>query len=485
MAISSAGIGSGLDVNSIVSQLVNVEKQPLKLLQNKAAGLQSTLSAYGSVKSVLAGLQDAAKALLNTDTWKGKTFTSNNTAVVTGSASSTALATSFSLEVTNLAQTQSIRSAASTVGAAVGTSGRVDIELGQWAGATFTPGSASAISVDISATDTLTQVASKINGKSAGVTAVVVRNGGNEQLLIRGNNTGDAAGFQIKAFEPDPGDPDAPYLQVMGNTGLGKFSYYDDTTPLSDAVIGGMTRTQAAQNANILVDGINVSTATNTVKDAVPGITLNLLAKTTAAAQITVGTDTEGVKAKLDAFVTAYNKVNSTLADLTKYDAASKKAGSLQGDSTAVGLQNLLRSMLGANGPAGTSIKRLSDIGMEVQRGGALTIDSTKLAAAMQDMSSLGTFFTATGGSNSSGMARRINDFVTTANGVGGQISTRSSSLQNAIRSNGKDQDRMNDHIAKKQAQLYAQFNALDTKMGSLSSLGSFMNQQVSNWNKG
>ena len=102
--ISTPGVGSGLDVKSIVTQLVNLEKAPLTLLQTKAASLQTKLSAFGRIKSELASLQDAAAALLDNSTWSSKTFTSNNTSAITGSSSATALSTTFSVQVSALAQ---------------------------------------------------------------------------------------------------------------------------------------------------------------------------------------------------------------------------------------------------------------------------------------------------------------------------------------------------------------------------------------------
>lgn len=476
MAISSAGIGSGLDVSSIVSQLMSIEKQPLTQLQTKATGLQTKLSAYGTVKSALSGLQDAASKLLDTSSWKAKTFTSNNTSAVTGSATTGALATSFGLKVIDLAQVQSTRSSGVATGTALGSSGRLDIQLGEWSGTTFTAGSSSSVSVNVSDTDTLTDIATKINGAGAGVTAVVVKTGTNDQLLLRGNTTGAASGFQIKTF--DGGGT----AITDGTTGVGKLAY--DYSSTSSAFYG-MTPTQAAQDASIEIDGIAVTSASNTVTNAVPGVTLNLLTETTTAATITIGEDTASIKTKLEAFQTAYNKVATTLTDLTKYDAATKKAGTLQGDSTAVGLQSVLRSMLGASGPSGTTFTRLSDIGMEIQRDGTLSLNSTKLEAALKSTSDLNTFFTAsTGSSATDGMARRINSFIQQANGVDGNVSGRSSVLQASIARNTKDQDALNVRLTQRQAALYKQYNALDTKMGTLSTMSTFITQQVAQWNK-
>ena len=477
MPISSAGVGSGLDVQSIVTQLMNIEKQPLTQLQTKASSLQTKLSAYGSVKSGLSGLQDAAAKLLDTSSWKAKTFTSNNTAAVTGSATTGALATSFGLKINDLAQVQSARSAGIATGSQIGSAGRLDIQLGQWSGTSFgTP--SSSVSVTVAATDTLADIATKINSGGAGVTAVVVKTGTNDQLLLRGNTTGAASGFRVKSF-------DGSGTEITdGTTGVGKLAYgYSSTNPIPGFF--GMTQTQAAMDANIEIDGIAVTSASNTVSNAVPGITLNLLAKTTTAAAITVGDDTAAIKSKIEAFQTAFNKVASTLADLTKYDAATKKAGALQGDSSAVGLQSVLRSMLGANGPSGTAFNRMSDVGLEMQRDGTLSINSTKLDAALKKLPDLNTFFSAsTGSSATDGMAKRINTFIQQVNGVDGSVSGRSSALKESISRNSKDQDAMNVRLSQRQAALYKQYTALDTKMGTLSSMSSFITQQVTQWNK-
>jgi flagellar hook-associated protein 2 len=476
MAISSAGIGSGLDVQSIVSQLMNLEKQPLTQLQSKASGLQTKMSAYGTVKSALAELQTASSKLLDTSGWKSKVFTSSNTAAATGSATDSALATSFSLKVNDLAKVQSSRSAGVPTGTALGTSGRLDIQLGEWSGTNFSAGSSAAVSISVADTDTLTDIAGKINNAGGGLTAVVVKTGANDQLLLRSNTTGAASGFQVKTFDG------SGTAITDGSTGVGKLAY--DYSSTSSAFYG-MAQTQAAQDANIEIDGIVVTTSTNTVANAVPGVTLNLLTETTTPATITVGDDTAAIKTRLEAFQTAFNKVATTLADLTKYDTATKKAGTLQGDSTAVGLQSVLRSMAGASGPSGNTFGRLSEVGLELQRDGTLSLNAAKVEKALKNLPDLNTFFTTTtSAAGVDGVARRFNTFVQQANGVDGDVDGRSKALQSSISRNSKDQEAMNLRLAKRQANLLAQYNALDTKMGTLSSMSSFITQQVAQWNK-
>ncbi len=479
MAISSPGLGSGLNIQSIVSQLVAVESQPVKLLQNKGAVLQTKLSVFGQIKSELSSMQDAAQSLVDASTWDSKTFTSNNTGAVTGTATSSALASSFSVEVNSLASGQSLKTAGVPVGTQVTSTGTLTLQTGTWAtDGTFTAGSGAAVSIDVTNGDDLATVAASINAKkdTTGVTATVVSSNGTQQLLIRGSNTGAAAGFQITA-----------------STGLEQFGYAagsvltpaNGSTPAFYATVGAMTRTQVAADASITVDGIAVTSATNTVADAIPGVTLNLLAKTTSAAQISVDVDKAAIKAKIQSFQDAYNKLNTDLKAQTKYDSATKTGAPLLGDGTTTGLQSMLRSLVASSGPATSTIKRLSDLGLQIQADGSLSTNTTKLDAAMQDPNNVKAFFaTNSGTAATNGIAKRIYDFAFGANGVGGSVSAHSAAFQKSIDQNNASIDRFNSHIADYQKQLLAQYTRLDSSMAQLNSLSTFVSQQITTWNK-
>jgi flagellar hook-associated protein 2 len=487
MSISSPGVGSGLDINSIVTQLVEVEKQPLKTLQTKAAKLETQLSAFATVKSQLASLGDAASDLLSTDTWGAKSFSSSDTAAVTGTASSSSIASSFSMSVTQLASSQSARTAAMTSTDTVGVAGTLSISIGKWSGGSFdTTGqiwsngsfaptdSTADVSVSLSETDTLTTVASKINSADAGVTAVVVTSGTAQRLLIRSSVTGEDYGFQIKAYIGTTEITD-------GTTGVGKFSNIPATSGIS-----GLTQTQVGQNASISVEGITITSSSNTVSDAVPGVTLKLLSTTSSDIQITVGNDTDTVKTKLTAFQDAYNTLVSNLKTLTKYDATTKKAGDLQGDGTAVTLLSVLNSMVSATGPsASTTFSYLSDVGIQVQSSGLLSTSSSTLTTAFDNLDDLKTFFYNYGGTTATnGLARRFRDFEWDANGVEGTLSLKNTALSEAITRNESSQDKFNLRILEVQKRLYKQYGGLDSRMGGLNGLSSFVSAQVAQWNK-
>ena len=465
MTISSPGLGSGLNINSIVSQLVAVEQQPVKIMQAKGNVLQTKLSVFGQVKSDLSALQDAANALMSSTTWDAKTLTSSDSSSVTGTATASALSSAFSVEVTHLAAGQSLKTAGVASTYTAPTTGTLSIQLGSWSAAgVFTGGASAAVSVDVNAGDSLSTIAAAINAKStsAGVTATVVTTGSTQQLLLRGSSTGAASGFQIT---PSSG------LEAFGFT--------------STTATGGMTRTQTAADAAITIDGIDVNSATNTVKDAIPGVTLNLLANTTSATQISVDVDKTAIKAKIQAFQDAYNKINSDLKTYTAYDPATKTGGPLLGDGTTTGLQNMLRTLVGSNGPSTSTIGRLSDLGLEIQADGSISTNATKLDAALQDPKNVKAFFSAaTGTASGNGIAKRIYDFAFGATGVGGSVTTHSAGFQKSIDQNNAAIDKFNTHIDAYQKQLLAQYTRLDTSMSTLNSLSTFVTSQIAQWNK-
>ena len=475
MTISSPGIGSnGLDVNAIVTKLVAVESQPITLLQSKSSKIQSTISSWGSLKSQLSTLQDAAASLLDKSTWAARTVSSSNSSAVAATVTSGALAGNYSVSVSQLAQSQTNSSASVTAGSAIGSAGRLDIQLGQWSGSTFTGGSAAAISVAVNATDTLTDIANRINNSKAGINASVVTSGGQDKLIVRGANTGASNGFQIQAFD------DTGTAITDGSTGVGKLAYAKSGTS-----IVGMGLSQAAMDSAATVDGVAVSSATNQITGAVSGLTLNLQQVTSSPTTISVVADTATPTTKVNAFVTAYNQLVSSIRTLTKYDPATKAAAALQGDSTATGLQTALRQIITGAGPSGGTYSRLSEVGLETQQDGTLKVNSTKLSAAMANSSNLEALFAANGGSSAdNGIARRVRDFAMAANGTGGNVSSRTTNLQTALTRNNADITKMQDRIAVVQARLYKQYNTLDTNLTSLNSLSSLVTQQITTWNK-
>ena len=480
MAISSAGIGSGLDVKSIVSQLVALEQKPLSQLQTKASSISAKLSAYGQLQSQMANLQDMASKLGTASNWDAMSVSSSNPAI-SGTATTAAAATAFSVEVTQLARSQMAGSAPiAPAGSPVG-AGTLRIELGAWStsgAAAFAKGSGAAVNVTVGATDTLSQIADKINAAGAGVTATVLKDDAGERLLMRSSTTGEASAFRLQALA-EPVAPDTEGLAITDGTGLGRLAF----DPAN--ATGGLALTQSALNTKANINGVAVSSQNNTL-EAIAGVKLTVSKVTTdtGPVEVSIKRDTAAAKTSINNFVASYNALSSALGEMTKYDAATKKGGTLQGDSTAVGLQAALRRLVGGNGPAGTAVGRLTDLGVEFQKDGSLKVDATKLDAALAKPDDVKTFFMADGGGNGSdGLALRLKDFAAGLLNTSGTLSTRSSALKSESDRNTKEQERVSDRINRTKARLEAQYSRLDASMGKLTALSSYVNQQVTQWN--
>ncbi len=478
-SITSAGIGSGLDVESIVTKLVSLEKQPITDLQSRTDTIKTQISEYGKIKSAFSAMRDAAAKLANPSTWAALTATSSDTTMATVIAGAGSGAGSYALSVANLASPQSLSSKAFATGAAVG-SGSMTIELGQWSAdnSTFTgKNGSSPVSISISATDTLSSIRDKINGSGAGVLASVVTDANGQRLVIRSKDTGEANGFRITTADDDGNGSDANGLSALA---------YDPTSSVTS-----MTQNTAARNANLTINGLAISSASNNIEGAVDGLTINLLKGGTTDAQgnvtpaqstITVGQDKDSVKKAINDFVTSYNSLMTLMRNDTKYDDANKTAGALQGDSTAVGLQSQLRNITASGSTLGGQFGRLSDLGLDIGSDGTIKVNDTKLTSALGSMGDLKNLFMGvdTTDANNNGIATRWRAFADQVTGFDGSITTRTTGLQARVTANGKRVDELNDRADAYEKRLRAQYTALDTQMAKLNDMQSYVNKITS-----
>jgi flagellar hook-associated protein 2 len=376
-------------------------------------------------------------------------------------------ATSMAIEVQSLAKAQSVSSVAVPNGTAMG-SGTLSIQLGSWAGGTFAAGSAAAVPVDIEASDSLTTIASKINAADAGVSATVLRDASGERLLVRSTETGEVNGFRIQVSDDDGTPNDA--------TGLSRLAFDPGTA-------SGMALAQAGTNAQATVNNVPITSASNTVRDALPGITLTLSRETTSPAEIAVSVDKDAMRKNIQGLVDAYNTINNMLATATKYDPDTKVAGSLQGDSTAVGLQNALRGMM-RSVTAAEPFSRLLDIGIEMKTGGVMSINTAKLDEALDNPEGLRDLFANTSSSpTEQGFGLKVKAFADGLLSVNGLVSTRTEALKGYIDRNTKEIDKVTDRAARAETRYLAQYNAMDAAVGQLNGLNAFVTQQVTLWN--
>ncbi len=476
MAFSSVGLGSGLNVDEMVAKLVALEKKPLTQLQTKASGINAQVSAFSQLKSQISNLQDQVNKLTAAATWQGKTLTSSNAALFSGMASAKAENGTFDVFVKQLAAGQALGSGVVANGAQLGT-GTLTISLGEWQNGSLVTntvdGQPATVSVQITdQDDSLAKIAAKINQANAGVTATVLRDHTGERLSLQSNATGANAGFSVAVS------------QTTG-TGLEQFAY-DGT----DAAVGaaGMSRSREAIDTLATINGLEMRSRNNTFTDVAEGVDLTVakaMANGDAPVRITIKNDTATAKAALKNLVDSYNALSGALKVMTAYDKETKTAGTLQGDSTANNLQSALRRMLSGPGGEGGAFRSLSQIGLAFQSDGSLKIDDPKLDKALEDSDSMTQFFAADlPGVDQDGWAVRLKDFTTGLLSTDGMFATKDASLKEAIKRNGKDQDRVNERASAVEKRLLARFTALDVQMASLSALDAYVSQQVTSWNK-
>ena len=480
--ISSAGLGSGLDVNSLVTQLMAIERRPLDALRTSATSINSKLSNFGKLQSYFSALQDKSNALASSTLWSAVIATSGDPASVKVASNSAATAGSYSVQVNRLASAQTVTSAALPSSSSTLNEGSLTIEMGSWttsidgSGVTtttgFTPKTASsAITVNIGSGDTsLVAVRDKINAAGAGVVASIVTDANGARLSMRSSATGAENAFRISATETTNDGVDG--------TGLSALSY--DAAGSSQ-----LTRSKVASNADAIINGIAISSASNTLADVVDGLTISLSKETTAPVDVSVATDAEGVKKKITEFVGAYNDLAGYLHTQTAYNSASSSGGPLQGDQSANSLQRQLRAVLNQATTASSIWTQLSDTGLSLKADGSMVIDDTKLSNAVTNLPELKKTLATDGSSNAnSGFVQRWKRVADTALGLGGALESRTSGLNASLRSNTKSQDNLSVRLTQTEARMRKQYTALDTQMARLNNLSAYMTQQITLLNR-
>ena len=449
-SISSTGIFSGLDVNNIVQQLVQVDKQPLVKLQSQATATQSKISALGSIQSKMTSLQEAAQALTKSATWKQSvTQVSQPDAFkIEGNA---ILPFGFKVDVQNLAKAQAMASAAYFPVGATGRAGTLRFQMGQWqvSPATFSPTVPSTpVDISVSATDTLKDIAAKVNDKGIGITASVLQDASGERLVFRGTS-GEKNGFNVSAVD----DP--------GSTGL-------STLAQSFSV------SQYASNATMNLDGVAINSEDNSFK--INGMTITALQTTNAAATFETKNDTTFVKNAISNFVEKYNAVNTEIRKATKNDAGAKSFGALQGDWTVGNMANQLRSSIAGLFPPST--------GISIQRDGSLSVDNSKLDASMANMSALQNVFRS-GTTQATGVADIVSQVTGSMLTQNGTFKNKLDTYGSILKRNQQSQDRVNERAAQNEVRYLQQYQKLDTTLSRMQGIKSYWDIQSAKNNGG
>ncbi len=448
MAISSPGIGSNIDVNSLVSQLMALERRPLDALNQRKSFYNDEVSAYGKISSDLSGFQSAVAALKNTSSFNVFTAVAADATLLTASADSTASATNHSITVTQLAQAQKLFSAA-FADTTITTLGTGSLTFNNGNGAT-------PFVVTIDATNnTLAGIVNAVNSASGnfGVSASIVNDGTGNRLLFSPNSTGAANALTVSVVDTGDGNN-------IDNFGLSRLSY--------TGVANNLTQTQAAQNAIITVDGLaGISKASNTISDVIQGVTLNLLKGGGISTTLNVAVDTTTITTNVTGVVTAYNKLISDMKDL------HKKGGALEADNTVLSIQSQLLSVF--NTPAaisGNAYNYLAQVGLSLKSDGTLALDSTAFQGALSSkLNDVTKLFT----DSTQGFMQRFYSKTLQLLQPNGVVDSQNQGLNSQISSLGVQIDQMQTRLTLTEARLRKQYAALDAMLGTMSQMSTLL----------
>ncbi|KGE52407.1 flagellar filament capping protein FliD [Xanthomonas axonopodis pv. vasculorum] len=430
---------SGLDIPTVVSTLVSRQKDPEQARINKAGTAATTqLSAISQIKSSMTTLKSALDKVISSADTNAYKATVPTDAGFTATTTSSAAPGNYSVEVVSLATSQKLASGAFTADATVG-SGTLTIGYGD-----------KSVTVDISGTDKLTDIAAAINKAAGGkgVTASVVTANDGQHLVFNAVDPGTKGALTISASDPS----------------LSSLTF-------GAGVTGGMTQQVAAADALVRVDGFERTSSSNTISDIVPGVVLNL----TKAAEGTkfnlgIAADTSGLKGNLTAFAAAYNTANTLLAKSSAYDTVTKTASALTGDSLVRSLQQQLRGQVSGN------VNELKALGLTIDKDGVMSFDGGKFDTAIASDGGAAADVLGKDGKFSGNLTKLLDSNVNATNGT---LTLRSDSLNKTIKGYESDLDDLDARMEKLSDQYTAQFAAMDAMIsklqGSTSSLSGLL----------
>lgn len=430
---------AAIDVRGLVDQLMQIERRPLVKLQDRETQMQTRLSAYGRVKSTLAALQSAADVLRRPAAYDAAKATVSGEGVTATATGSAQLGT-YRIAVSQLARAQSYASSGFASATADVGSGTLTIRSADGATVRAT------ITVGDAGPGTLTEIRDEINAADVGVRASLINDGAQTRLVLTAAQSGVSNGFQVEVSG--------------GLSGL------------------GLAQTQAAQDAQFSVNGLALTSPSNTVGAAIEGVTLILTKAppagsppgTTVDGEVIVARDTERVTSAVKDFVKAYNDFEKLIAELTSYDPNTRTAAALNGESVLRNAQDAVRRIVrGVRTAAAGEYTRLSEVGLEIQRDGTLKLNEAKFGDALAaDSARVSRLLAATSTVEAEqGFAVRLRARIDAIAGVDGSLNAREEGLRASIRSLDRQQERLEARLALIEKRLIAQYSRLDALLSA------------------
>lgn len=441
--ITSLGAGSGLDLESLLTNLMNAESAPLKALERKEASYTSKISSLGALNSKLSALQTAATAL-KTDigmTALGKfasyTAKTADTTIATATATTGAVAGTYSLVVTQLAQAQRFVSgtfaSSSTAVGSIGDTLTFDFATPDANG----DSRSKTITLD-SSSNTLAGLRNAINSANMGVTATIINGSSGSQLVF------------------------------TGAEGL------DNEITLGGALSSQFTEETSSLDAAYTLNGIAATSPTNASSKVLDGVTINLTKL--GSTSLTIAADyATNMTTALNTFITAYNAANSTMNTMGAYDATTKTAGALQGNQVLRDAQTQIRGLIYSTTTGGTSsYQRLSDLGVTVGTDGSLSLNSSKLSSALAtDPEAVANLVAKVGSAFNTELEKTV--------GTTGRIKIATDSANSMLKELTKRQDALQLRLDTIETRYRAQFTALDSLLSNLNTTSDYLSQQLKN----
>lgn len=434
---SVSGLVSGIDYNSMIEQLVELERRPIAVKEERQEAYEKKISKYGELSSLLETLQTSAEGLKSRAGFYARAAEAGDASVCNVTASSLASEGNYQLEITQLAQAHRIASSAVEAGDAAVASGSGNFS--------FRVGDGDAITVAVDGTTTLEGLAAAVNTATDQADASVIHDGTGYRLVLKSRLPGAENAIEVTENATSLGLPTGP--------------------------VSGGQQLQAAQDAVFTIDGLAMTRGTNTVEGAVEGVSITL--KTTGTSSLSVTNDTAAIREKITAFVDACNAVVTMVSSNVAYDADAGTASAFTGESTARDIVNRLQSILGTR-VTGLSegLHVFSQIGIKTGSDGTLTIDQAVLEETLaSDLEGVSDLFNAAGG-----LAVSVHDYVDqVTDTISGSITTRTKGLDAIVSRLADEIDQAEARLEETEEDLVARFAKLEAIMSEYSSQASYI----------
>ncbi|MFG6158759.1 flagellar filament capping protein FliD [Halomonas sp. 1390] len=456
-SISSLGIGSGLDLNGLLDQLRDAERETLTPIVAQQEQQQSRISALGKLQSAMTQFDDSVETLKDASLYESLSASGGGD-TLSASVDGAAQPGSYSVEVSNLAKagtlaTQRVEASDTPI---VDTEGTLTLDF---AGSEVAP-----VDIQIAADSTLEDIRDAINAKEgAGVSASIVNDGQGYRLALNSSETGVDAAIDSTNFHD------------LLSQGVKDAIAADNTAePGSNVIVA-----QAGQDAALTLNGIDITSASNTVEGAIQGVTLSLNETTAAGSPITlkVEQDTLKVREAVSGFVKSYNALKDTIGTLTSYNSETGQAGELNGDRTVRTVESRLRSVLSGGVPGG-ELSMLSEVGITLQRDGTLELDEDALSEQVSgNMAALGEFFAGSG--ESIGMAGQVDEALgRMLDEESGLVARSIEGAEGRLERLGERFTRMETSVERTIERYRAQFGQLDAMIANMNQTSTYLTQQ-------